>query len=31
MSWAIVLEGRTDRDGILLLCDDRQELESICD
>jgi hypothetical protein len=29
VSWAIVLEGRSDASGILLLCDDRNELESI--
>jgi hypothetical protein len=29
MSWAIVLEGSSDSSGILFLCDDRQELESI--
>lgn len=29
MGWAIVLEGRTDPAGILLLFDDREEAESI--
>jgi hypothetical protein len=29
VSWAIVIEGRTDKDGILMLCDDQQEAESI--
>jgi hypothetical protein len=29
MGWAIVLEGRTDPSGTLLLSDDRRELENI--
>jgi hypothetical protein len=29
VSWAIVLEGCSDKSGVLLLCDDRNELESI--
>ena len=28
-TWAIVLDGRFDPSGVLLLSDDRQELESI--
>lgn len=29
MDWAVAIEGRTDPGGIVLLCDDRSEAESI--